>query len=115
MHGMVKNALIAGLVLAASNLTLASPPRNSGTQPKMLPSHPGSHGPSGNHPRTHRQPEHGVIYEGRHHHHWKSQVFSARYGCILYFDPACECHYYWCAPDGCFYPVTHCPHGRYHW
>lgn len=38
-----------------------------------------------------------------------------RYGCTLYYDPELECYYYWCEPDGCYYPVSYCPYQRYVW
>jgi hypothetical protein len=58
---------------------------------------------------------HGYFYRGREHSHWSSHRFDSRYGCECYFDPCCSCWYYWCQPDGCYYPVTHCPYRVYTW
>jgi hypothetical protein len=55
----------------------------------------------------------GILYAGKLQTHWTSSCWSPRYGCVIYFDPFCNCWYYWCQPFGCYYPVTYCPTGIY--
>ena len=57
----------------------------------------------------------GYFYTGRSHAHWSCSRFDTRYGCTCYFDPCCECWYYWCQPASCYYPVTYCPYRTYCW
>lgn len=57
----------------------------------------------------------GFCYRGQNHHHWTYKCWVPTYGCHVYWDPCLRCYYYWCTPDNCWYPVTHCPYGQYHW
>jgi hypothetical protein len=59
--------------------------------------------------------EHGYYYKGRDHSHWSHYYYSERYGTTIYFDPYHSVYYYWCQPDGCYYPVSYSPYGRYGW
>jgi hypothetical protein len=44
---------------------------------------------------------------------WWDCSWSSTYGCNVYFDEECSRWFYLCEPDECFYPVSHCPYGRY--
>jgi hypothetical protein len=67
-----------------------------------------------NYHRTHgTRFSHGYCYYGRTHYHWSRQCWDTRYGCTCYFDPCCNCWYYWCEPVGCYYPVSYCPYRTY--
>jgi hypothetical protein len=57
----------------------------------------------------------GYFYKGKQHTHWTSHRWDSRYGCECYFDPCCNCWYYWCQPASCYYPVTYCPYQTYCW
>jgi hypothetical protein len=65
------------------------------------------------HLRYGHQFRHGYYYRGRNHPHWSTTRWDARYGCTLYYDPYVRCYYYWCEPDGCYYPVSYTPYNRY--
>lgn len=56
----------------------------------------------------------GYCYVGQNHCHWQSQCYSPQYGCQIYYCPSACGWYWWCAADGCYYPVSYCPHGVYH-
>jgi hypothetical protein len=50
---------------------------------------------------------HGYFYRGANHRHWTSRCWSRRYGCACYRCPSAHSWYYWCAPQGCYYPVSY--------
>jgi hypothetical protein len=84
--------------------------------------HSGHSGHAGHHGHSHHQ-NHGHarnhyhgryrLYHGRNHHHWSRRVWSARYGCYLFFDPGYQVYYYWCPPDDTYYPTDYVPYGTY--
>jgi hypothetical protein len=49
------------------------------------------------------------------HHRWSFSRYYVDYGCTLYYDADTGTYYYWCRPDGCFYPLGYCPYDRYSW
>jgi hypothetical protein len=54
--------------------------------------------------------------KGKHRDHkWRHSRFSGDYGTTLYSDDGDDTLYYWCQPDGCYYPVDYCPYGKYSW
>lgn len=55
----------------------------------------------------------GYCYFGQNHSHWASTSFYEPFGCNIYFCPCTQVWYYWCAPHGCYYPVSYCPTGSY--
>jgi hypothetical protein len=56
---------------------------------------------------------HVPYYQGVHNHFWSSRSWSSRYGCYVYWCPQTYRWFYWCEPFGCYYPIEHCPTGRY--
>jgi hypothetical protein len=57
----------------------------------------------------------GWYYQGFHHDHWSQRCWFEHCGCHCYFCPQTLYWYYFCVPDNCWYPLHHCPHGRYTW
>jgi hypothetical protein len=57
----------------------------------------------------------GFVYYGHDHYHWTSRCWFGNYGCYCYWCPCTSVWYYWCVPDGCWYPTSHCPYGKYVW
>jgi hypothetical protein len=57
----------------------------------------------------------GYFYKGKDHSHWSHTRWFEQYGCTCYWCPCTSRYYYWCQPDGCYYPVSHCPYGKYSW
>ena len=55
----------------------------------------------------------GYKYVGKVHHHWTKKIWIAKYGTYCNYCPHTHKLYYWCAPHGCFYPVSYCPTGVY--
>jgi hypothetical protein len=55
----------------------------------------------------------GYCYVGNTHQHWVSTIWAPDCGCYTYYCPYTSVWYYWCQPDGCFYPVSYCPYGTY--
>ncbi|HXG12792.1 MAG TPA: hypothetical protein VNK04_23740 [Gemmataceae bacterium] len=55
----------------------------------------------------------GWCYPGSYHCHWGHCCWSPVYGCTIYWCPYTCGYFYWCAPHGCYYPVTYCPTGTY--
>jgi hypothetical protein len=55
----------------------------------------------------------GYCYHGYGHNHWSSSCWNDRYRCRTYHCERTRCDYYWCRRDCCYYPVSHCPYGRY--
>ncbi|MFO0929011.1 MAG: hypothetical protein U0736_18650 [Gemmataceae bacterium] len=49
---------------------------------------------------------HGFYYRGLNHQHWTRRCFCTSHGCWCWFDPCTSAWYYWCAPRGCYLPVT---------
>lgn len=70
-------------------------------------------GPTNYHLTFGKKFEHGYYYPGKSHSHWSYWCWDKRYGCNLYYDPCLCCYYYFCVPDGCYYPVTYCPYKSY--
>jgi len=57
----------------------------------------------------------GTYYKGKNCNHWTYSCWSGAYGCTCYWDPCCSAYYYFCVPDNCYYPISHCPYGVYAW
>jgi hypothetical protein len=57
--------------------------------------------------------EHGWCYKGKEHHHWSERCYSNRYGCDIFYCPSACGWFYFCEPDCCYYPVSHCPYGKF--
>ena len=57
----------------------------------------------------------GIFYQGKIQRHWSFCYWDPRYRCYCYWDPCVRAYYYWSMPDGCYYPVSYCPHGTYCW
>jgi hypothetical protein len=55
----------------------------------------------------------GYVYKGQDHNHWQYRCWSDSCSCYCYYCPCTLVWYYWCAPDCCYYPVSHCPYGHY--
>ena len=55
----------------------------------------------------------GYCYNGFNHNHWSHSCWVPHYGCNCYWCPCATAWYYWCAFDGCWYPVSYCPYGKY--
>ena len=68
-------------------------------------------------PRCHpcgRRFAHGYYYP-RSACHWSFRIYHSHYRTTVYFCSYTRCFYYWCKPDCRFYPIHHCPYGRYCW
>jgi hypothetical protein len=100
-----------------------SRPSSAPTQrPAYRPSQPTTQRTASHHVATGTQRSGGVYkfkggyyYKGGWHNHWNYRYHAANYGCTLYYDDGCQCYYYWCPPDDCYYPVSYCPYGQYSW
>jgi len=57
----------------------------------------------------------GTYYKGKNCNHWTHSCWWGAYGCNCYWDPCCSAYYYFCVPDNCYYPISHCPYGVYAW
>ena len=57
----------------------------------------------------------GFCYKGFQQCHWSYCCWWAPCGCNCYWDPCVLCYYYYCTPDGCWYPISHCTYGTYSW
>jgi len=59
--------------------------------------------------------QNGYFYRGRNHNHWAYWYWDRGYGCNLFWDPYVCSFYYWCAPQGGYYPLSYCPYNTYSW
>lgn len=57
----------------------------------------------------------GYGYKGFAWNHWAKHQWSVKHNTYCYFNPHVGGWYYWCQPDGCWYPITYCPYGVYNW
>jgi hypothetical protein len=55
----------------------------------------------------------GYCYTGYNHNHWYCRKWSPVYNCWFFYDPGCYAWYYWCQPDGCYYPCSYLPYQTY--
>jgi hypothetical protein len=55
----------------------------------------------------------GWCFKGYNHDHWTCRCWSDRCGCYCNWCPCTCCWFYFCVPDGCWYPVSYCPYGCY--
>lgn len=57
----------------------------------------------------------GYSYRGFNWNFWGQRRFFANYNTTLYWNPYAVAWYYWCQPDGAWYPTTYAPYGIYNW
>ena len=57
----------------------------------------------------------GFYFQSKYCNFWSYKCYLAKYGCTCFWCPCCNCYYYFCVPDDCYYPVTFCPYKRYCW
>jgi hypothetical protein len=55
----------------------------------------------------------GICYKTYTHNHWAHCCYLPACGCECYYCPCTLVYYYWCVPDGCWYPISYCPYGTY--
>ena len=55
----------------------------------------------------------GYCYTGFNHSHWYCRKWSPVNNCWFFFDQGCNAWYYWCQPDGCYYPCSYMPYESY--
>jgi len=52
----------------------------------------------------------GYCFKGFNHCHWTYRCWYDYYGCYCYWCPCTCVWYWWCAQDGCYYPISYRPY-----
>jgi hypothetical protein len=108
----------AGIIFAGAELQASSPKGGGGKGSKGSSASKASRGSNGNRgskaPHKAHQPSKAHNHNHNHNHHrnhhrnyrgWSRYCWFPTYGCYGFYDPSCECWYYWYEPAGEFQPI----------